>query len=369
MIDFNKRLDSLKTRRQGVNVRAAFESTGLASLGLDLRSKEQYENLSESASIKYTIGAMAPVEENSTKVSIVEGQRVADSLIKSLKSNGINATSKLQGSVALDIHIKGHSDVDMLIIVSDIILSELPRVDPNSHIPATDKRSMEDIIKDLRLKSEAILPKNFPQVDIDSSGNKSITMEKGSLSRKVDVVPSCWYNTRVYQQTKLEEDRGIKIYHKGNHELIMNLPFKHIKLISDRDTIYSGNLRNSIRLMKNMIADMPDYKKVVAQKLSSYDLASIAYHMNGELSLRHEMRLGLVEKIKQHLNKLLNYPDYRDALRVPDNSRVIFNDTDKVKALEVLKQEFNDLALAIFKDLAPYALSYISSTLLSKRIA
>lgn len=369
MINFDNRLKSLKDRRQGVDVRMAFESTARDSIGFDLRSKENYENLRESSSIKYTIGAMAPVEKRSTEISIKEGKRIADSLIKSLKEYNINATSRLQGSVALDIHIKGHSDVDMLIIITDTETSELPRVYPQLHIPATDKRTMEDIVKDLRLTSEIILPKNFPQVNINNNGNKAIALEGGSLQRKVDIVPSCWYNTRMYQQTKLEKDRGIKIYLKTDHELLANLPFLHIDLISNKDTLYSGNLRNCIRLMKNMVADMPDYKKRIAKKLSSYDLASIAYHMNEKLSLPYEMRIGLVEQIKEHLNHLSTNSYQRNILHVPDKSRIIFNNEDKVKALEIIKEEFNDLATSIFNDLSPFSHTYNADVILNKRVA
>jgi hypothetical protein len=44
--------------------------------------------------------------------------------------------------------------------------------------------------------------------------------------------------------------------------------------------------------MKNMIADMPDYKKRITKKLSSYDLASIAYNIDDKLLLPYEMRLS-----------------------------------------------------------------------------
>ncbi len=376
MIDFGKRLDSLKERRQGSRERAIHESTmdsismeTAIILGRDIRTREMYETLKESDSIKYTIGAMAPVDEKSTQVSISEGKRVADSLIKSLGIRAIDATSRLQGSVALDIHIKGHSDVDMLIIEANTINIETPRIVPNNYTIATDSRSMVDIVKDLRFKSEDILPRNFPKTDVDIAGNKSIAMDKGSLQRKVDIVPACWYDTHKFQQTKLESDRGIKIYHKGNHQLMLNLPFTHIKLISDKDYIYGGNLRSVIRLMKNMIADMPDYKKNVAKKLSSYDLASIAYHMDANLYLSYEMRLGLVEKTRAHLQNLLISGFLRSTLDVPDGSRKIFDTQDKTRALEVLTNEFTALAESIFKDLSPYMHAYNSSVVLNKKVA
>lgn len=369
MINFDNRLKSLKDRRQGVDVRMAFESTARDSVHFDLRNKEHYELLRESSSIKYTIGAMAPVEQQSTEISIKEGERVANSLIKSLKNYGINATSRLQGSVALDIHIKHHSDVDMLIIEQDTIQSEKPNIKQNSYFPATDKRRMVEIIKDLRLKSEIILPKNFPQTNINSSGNKSIALDGGSLQRKVDIVPASWFDTHSYQHSKDESDRGIKIYHKGNHELLLNLPFTHIKLISNKDDLYSGNLKNCIRLIKNMVADMPNNKKSIMKKLSSYDLASLAYHMDSMLNLSYEMRLGLVEKTREHLNHILHNSYYRDSLDVPDASRKIFDNNEKVDALRILESEFTDLTKAILKDLSPSLSTYNSNIILNKRVA
>ena len=375
MIDFGKRLKSLKERRQGSRERAIYESamTSIAmenaiSRGQDIRTREAYEALSESDSIKYTIGAMAPVDEKATQVSISEGNRVADSLIKSLKVRDIYTVSRLQGSVALNIHIKGYSDVDMLIIKESVVLVESPRIIPNNYTDSEDKRTMENIVKEIRIESEDILPRNFPQAEVNIAGNKSIGMDKGSLQRKIDIVPAGWFDTIAYQQSKNEDDRGIKIYHKGNHELIENLPFKHIQLISDKDDRYNGNLRSAIRLMKNMIADMPDYKKSVAKKLSSYDLASIAYHMNADLYLPYEMRLGLVEKIRAHLQNLLTNSFLRVSVDVPDGSRKIFDSAEKTRALEVLTGEFTALAQSLAKDIRPYMESYDSQVVLNKRV-
>lgn len=163
MIDFEKRLKSLKDRRQGSRERALFSSlneqaANIAVLsGQDIRKSEAFETLKESAGVKYAIGAMAAVDSQSTQVSITEGNRVADSLLKSLNRQGEDVESRLQGSVALDIHIKGHSDVDMLILVSNPINYETPSVTSNWYSPATDPRPLINIIRDVRNKSEGIL--------------------------------------------------------------------------------------------------------------------------------------------------------------------------------------------------------------------
>jgi len=375
MIDFEKRLKSLKERRQGSRERAIFESydsasaTGVILSGIDVRKRENFEDLKEPAGTKYAIGAMAPVDDRSTEISIDEGNRVADSLIKSLNNRGESVTKRLQGSVALDIHIKGHSDVDMLIVVTNPVNVEYPKVESSLYSPATDPRSLINIAKDVRNKSEKILPINFPKVDVDCSHNKAIALNGGSLARKVDIVPAIWFDSIKYQKSGKEHDRGIKIYHKEDHEFILNYPFTHIKYVNDRDSLYSGNLKCVVRLMKNMVADMPDYKKRVAKELSSYDLAAIGYHMNKSLELPIYMRLGLVEKTRSYLSLLLEVKEYRESLDVPDGSRKIFSKEEKTAALEILANEFEDLANAIFKELKPFQSVYDPSVIINKQVA
>ncbi|EMF0961857.1 TPA: hypothetical protein NID39_006055 [Pseudomonas aeruginosa] len=374
MIDFENRLKSLKERRQGSRERAIFESMDSFAAnqailtGRDVRKREFFETLNESAGVKYAIGAMAAVDEAATKVSIREGERVADSLIKSLSSEGESVTKRLQGSVALDIHIKGHSDVDMLILVTNPVNVELPKVVPNGYLPSSDPRSLLQIIRDVRAKSERILPVNFPKANVDCSSSKCICVSGGSLAREVDVVPAIWFDTIKYQSSSQDHDRGVKIYNKSDDEFLLNFPFTHIKLVNDRDALYGGNLKSVIRLMKNMIADMPDYKKRVVKQLSSYDLAAIGYHMNENLYAPYYMKLSLVEKTRAHLAFLLAAKDYRSSLSVPDQSRKIFDNDGKVEALSILSKEMDDLAVSIFKELQPLRSAYDSSAILTKSI-
>ena len=256
----------------------------------------------------------------------------------------------------------------MLIIVTNPVNIELPKIEPNNYSPSEDHRGLLNIAKDVRSKSEAILPKNFPKAEVDCSGNKSIAIEGGSLQRKVDIVPAVWFDSIKYQKSGLESDRGIKVYNKLDHELILNYPFTHIKMINDRDRLYFGNLKCVIRLLKNMIADMPDYKKRVAKNLSSYDLAGIAFHMDQDLSMPTYMRLALIEKTRSHLSFLNSLKPYRDTLDVPDGSRKIFNSNEKVEALEILTKEITDLATSVYVELQPLGSTYDSSVILNKSV-
>lgn len=366
MINFDNRLKSLKDRRQGTRERALFDHSLSQYDPRDLRTQEDYEKLSESASIKYAIGAMAAVDSLSTRISIQEGERVADTLISMLDNEGILATKEIQGSVALDIHIQGHSDVDMLILKKDIVLVQTPKLNGSS-CKASDQRPMEDIIRELRLTSEQKLTSRYYEATVDCSGNKSIALSGGSLKRKVDIVPACWYHSHDYQRSGLKHDKGVKIYHKSDHDLVGNKPFMHIKKVNDKDSIYSGNLKKVTRLMKNLVADMPDYKKRKAKKLSSYDLTALAYDMNDKLSYPSYMSLALVESLRAHLSQLVSSEILRDLIWVPDGSRKVFNEESKLEALQIISNEVDDLAKAIYESVVPSSHQvYDSATLNGK---
>ncbi len=311
---------------------------------------------------------MSAVNPKSTEISVNEGNRVADTLISMLKTAGIDASKRMQGSVKLNIHIEGHSDVDMLIIRKDIVLIDTPRIDGTLPCKPADQRPMVDIIAELRTESESKLTSRYQKAKVDCSNNKSISLEGGSLKRKIDIVPSCWYYTHDYQKSGLDIDAGVHIFHKSDHTLIGNFPFKHIHRVTLKDEQYLGNLKKVIRLLKNLVADMPDYKKMKTKKLTSYDLAGIAYHMDKKLNVPPYMALSLVENTRSHLFSLKESKYYRDSLKVPDDTRKIFDNNNKDDALDILTQEIDDLAKSIYKELCPESQTYDSYAITGKVI-
>ncbi|CAE6957265.1 hypothetical protein ACOMICROBIO_NCLOACGD_04767 [Vibrio sp. B1ASS3] len=373
MIDFEKRLSSLKDRRQGALARATLDkialnkSLGLESSSLDDRKTEDYEALTQSAAIKYTIGAMSAVDDKSTQVSISEGERVASTLVSLLETDGINTCFRMQGSVPLDVHIKGHSDVDMLILLRDIFIYETPCATGVNYYPASDQRAMVDIVKELREKCEEKLTSRYFVADVDCNKAKSIEMSGGSLRRKVDIVPSCWYNNIDFQLTGDETERQVRIYNKEEHKLIGNSPFKHIKLVDQKDKLYNGNLKKCVRLVKNLVADMPEYKKTTAKKLSSFDIVGIVYNMNDLLQASTYTPLALVNALRIQFGLLKLIEATRD-IKVPDGSRKVLDSEEKIEALGVIYDEILALSEALNKDIDPWSSSYKPERLTEKVI-
>lgn len=366
MINFEDRLSKLKDRRQGTAERYLVEKQ-LKTWG-DARPAEDHERINESVAIKYVIGSMAPVSQESTDISIAEGKRVASNLISRLQTAGISTEMRLQGSVALNIHIEGHSDVDMLVLKTDFITVDSPVVDPSKYQFNTSGKSMVDALKELRDESEEKLSNAFYKATVDVSKGKCISLSDGSLQRKVDIVPASWHDTVEYQRDRQEHFRAVNVYDKKEHKLHENKPFLHIRRINDRDAWYSGNLKKVIRLMKNIIADMPEYKKTKVKKLSSYDIAGIAYAMDKKLACSILFPLTLLDNLRNFLMFLVAINEGRDLVYVPDGTRRVFDSPEKDEALFVLYSEVSALSEAVQKAINPHKFDYDGSVLTTRQV-
>ena len=133
-------------------------------------------------------------------------------------------------------------------------------------------------------------------------------------------------------------------------------------------TQFSGNLKKVTRLMKNIVADMPDYKKSKAKKLTSYDITAIAYSMNESLYCSQYLPLTLLENLRSYLQIISYLDDERNALIVPDESRKIFNSEEKVEALKILYKEVRDLAEAVQKAINPFKEQYDGDVLRNRQV-
>lgn len=372
-MDFNSRLDSLKKRRQGPSDRVfagAMDSASEYAVNSELlRKSESFEGLQESDSVKYAVGAMAAVDSNYTRISIGEGERVASSLSQSLSRENIGVDTRLQGSVGLDVHIKGYSDVDMLVLVGNTILVEEPCVQPSPYPAATDLRPMSTIVGELRSRAENILTLNFPAVDVNIDGAKSISLEGGSLARKVDIVPATWFHTIAYQTSREAHHLGVRILDKNKSLLITNHPFLNRKLINDADFQVRGNLKRIVRLMKNLQADTVGVGSEQIKDLNSFDILSIAYDMRAKLHVASYNQLALVVILKERLSYLVLNKDHCRAMYTPDLSRKVFDDDEaKYTGLIFLYRECKELVDSLAAELNPFGMTDSRDVLLNKAI-
>ncbi len=162
-------------------------------------------------------------------------------------------------------------------------------------------------------------------------------------------MPSHWHDTVDYQVSQAEHDRGIKILDKKQAETLLNMPFRHIKLIGERDVSTLFGLKKAIRLCKNVKSDAINEGTDIA--LPSFDIASAMYHADQvALAAGNASELAILAETQRHLDVLARNEAYTLALRVPDNSRAIFDTAAKFQGLINLSIEMDDLAVEVAKE-------------------
>ena len=343
--DYTQRLTSLQKRRiDAVLLEHAFSTRDMRSI------TESYETLQESSSIKYVIGAMLPVDNKYTQVTLSEGERVKNHLQK-LSEHSISVEFRFQGSVTNNTHIKAYSDIDILTILRDFYLIEPPNKPTSPYLGDP----IEDLCH-LRRNCCEILCTAFPKADVVTSGSKSISLSGGSLKRKVDVVPSSWYNTVMYVNTMLDYYRGVKVLDYHKRVLISNTPFLHNKRIEEKDGLAANNYKKVVRLLKTIKADSDI-------QISSYDITSLIYHMENRAFLVGYSPLMLVKNTLEYLSTIIQNPSYRAVLKVPDESRLIFQDGGaNIENVSKLRQELSYIYQDILESLM------LTGTSIEKRI-
>lgn len=331
-IDYSKRLLDLKKRRTDQDI----INRNIEAYSQYKYLNEAYEEIDESNAYKYIVGAMAKVDNVYTQNTYREGERIQNQLDK-IKSDGFNFEYRFQGSVTNDTHIKAHSDIDILVITNKFYTLQNPQKPTNPY----RGKPIDDLLE-LRVKCFEHLTRVFPSAKIDNTGAKSISIEGGSLRRKIDVVPANWFNTNEYAKTLDETDRGIQILDYKKKVRYLNTPFKHNKLLEEKDKLTNGKFKKSVRLLKTIKADSE-----VDINCSSYDITALMYNMDLSYYDLSYNEVALLRNIKIYLENLLKDREEIKRLEVPDGSRKVFDDDEKVEGLKIIISQINE----IYKDL------------------
>ncbi len=299
---------------------------------------ESYRNIAQSDSVKYVIGAMQPIDSEYTRNTYKQAERVRSQLESRLTEK---CEYKYQGSVTNDTHIRAKSDIDLLVIIDKFFTLEQPQTPKSPY-----KGNPTQDLLGLRKESEDSLESAFPKATIDKKGSKSISIEGGSLTRKVDVVPSNWYHTNKYAETGNEIYKGVEILDKSVPCRLANTPFLHNAWIEHKDGITSGGLRKACRLMKSLKYDSENVD------LSSYDIVSIAFNMyDHKLNLPRGSELGILAACLDYCHDLQANPVLRNSIDVPDGHRKVFSEGHATLAgLNQLTAELESLSDDVLRE-------------------
>jgi hypothetical protein len=340
-IDYSSSLSRLRARRLGVD-------RGNISLHEALTKLERYQKRVTTDATRYTLGAMQEVDPEYTRVSNEESERVSAALRAGLTAADRYADFRQQGSVPANTHIRGASDVDIL------VLGGVHTYDP-SGVRAQAGRytpwygSVIDDVAGLRRECEEILKRRYYAAVIDTSKPKSIRMSAGSLARDVDVVPAHWSDNVTYQASLLERDRGVCILDKSVPTTLMNLPFLHIDKLHTGDAPTFGGLKMAIRLLKNLKADSS--RNIT---LSSYDMAALMWNCDPSLlRYRPGYDLSVLLGTDQWLEWLVANPAFAGQMMTPDGIRRVLDEGAKFQALIALAAEVSALREAVASEWLP----------------
>lgn len=369
--NISERLSRLKQRRSGTDRLDRLTEDAMGTVLAKSLYDEPWQKrvATTQPNTRYVVGAMTAVDPDYTRISIDTAVRVGNQLKVGLAAAGFSVDFRLQGSVPLDVHIRGVSDVDLLNLHLGILVYDRNGPRANTYLPAS--QTSLAALQELRREAEKILKAKFPAATVDTAGGKAIGVSGGSLARPVDVVPSMWWDTSDYQTTYQEHDRGVTILNKRVPETLHNQPFRHIKRVNDSDVLAHGGLKKSIRLCKHVKNDASE--EGTAIELPSFDIAAVMYHANlGALAANRYHELAVLAETQRHLDALACNHEQAKQLWVPDGSRKIFDTTAKLTALNRLSSEMDDLLAEVAREQAPMLgsmrSSYDSRNILTKSI-
>ena len=256
-----------------------------------------------------------------------------------------------QGSVMTNTHIKGHSDIDLLVISNKFHTIDKQKI--TEFLNSNKSLSQEQIqklqkellgkkyfsgtndLKQNRLLSEQKLSSVYDICDITHP--KAIKIINKSIKRNVDIVIANWYDdAQSVIKNKQIEFRGVQIYNKeSNVAENKDFPFLSIQRINSRNSETNGRLKKMIRFLKNLKADSD--RKI---ELSSFDINAICYNIEKNKYL-HSNKYQLVPILYEQLNELVSNSNKINSLKSVDGHEYIFsrNNIDKKESLKILIQE------------------------------
>lgn len=341
-MDIATKLARLGARRRGLDRIEEFSDAQAEILSKRFVQERWEQRASNQPHTRYALGAMQEVGPDYTRVSLETANRVAKQLKSGLDTRQISAELELQGSVPLNVHIRGVSDVDLLVLRTRFLTYTRGGVMAlrGDYYPTTES-SLPSLIA-LRRNVEELLESAFPRAKVDKTGAKAVKISGGSLPRQVDVVPAHWHDGLEYQASGQKHYRGVTILDKSIPSTVDNLPFLHMKRISDRCEKTGGGLRKAIRLLKTIKADAREDDSTI--DLPSFDLASMMYHADKvNLGRGIYYELAILAETQRHVAHLTTDPDFAKSLMVPDNSRPVFNTQAKLASLPKLGRELDQL--------------------------
>jgi predicted nucleotidyltransferase len=221
------------------------------------------------------------ISSSTTYQSIKNALEHSNSPISQMISSGA-VKVYLQGSYANDTNIRGDSDVDVVVELTDAFHSNKHQLTPPElqlheqvYSPASygwnDLRN--DVIKALNLY--------YGESYVDTSGNKSIKVLPNSGRLRADVVPVVSYRKYHYFNGMYDhsKDDGVSLTHMTTKSRIVNYPEKHYQNGVQKHQNTNKLFKPTVRMIKNAVSYLVDNGTLKKEVAPSYFLQCMVYNI------------------------------------------------------------------------------------------
>lgn len=327
------------------------------SILLEKSFSDELSTLSYSNILTYIRVAMNGVEPEYTQKSKDAGEKVKTHLSKVLS----DVSFRYQGSVMTNTHIKGYSDIDLLVISEKFYtwdsyeatrilesIEQRSKFYPSQILKLENEKSKSSYngdtladLKEIRLDCETTMKATYQVCDISRA--KAIKIKNLSLNREVDIVVSNWYDDVRSIISDKGDNRGIQIYNKEEHRKeSVDYPFVSIQKINQKSSETNGRLKKMIRFLKTVKADSE-----LDIDLSSFDINAICFDIDVS-KYKDASFYQLVPVLYYQLHSICTNQSHADNIVSVDEREYIFR--GRTKKLENIKLILKELE-ALFIDL------------------
>ena len=188
----------------------------------------------------------------------------------------------LQGSYANDTNIRGDSDVDVVVELTETFHS-------NKTTLTVEERQAHDRHYDSatysweKFREDVItaLQKYYGTGLVDLSGNKSLKVLPKNGRLRIDVVPVLTHREYVYFNSPSDhfKDTGVCLYHRITKKVIINYPEIHYNKGVDKHNLSSKWFKPAVRIFKNAVSHLIDNNKLTKNQAPSYFLQCLIYNV------------------------------------------------------------------------------------------
>lgn len=295
---------------------------------LNLRKVKTMDSvITEENWLNYAIEALQETSETATNLFKFTAQEILGELKHELILKGIYIEYHIIGGVACNTHINHNETIDILILVNESTGEE-----------SYKNPSNEDLIL-IRDFSKRFLQNKFPKALIDDSQPLAINQSIPSKPCNFCYYFGFW-QTKTAAFGNFPPPNSVQLLNGHTCKLIESDPFTFVSEIDKKDNLNNGNVKNLIRILKNLKADAEE-----SISLTGYQISSIIYNME-EYSLAKSpgQLLFLLLEVSLYLKRIIDSPYLSNSLRTPENIPLLDKDNHDsfhhgVKALKKVTDE------------------------------